>query len=125
MKVFIWISIMLVGSALNLLIGYTTGFKFGPVILYIVYVFLARHLCSRWDEYKEKKRLKEQQTTAVTSDDSIAIFRDESRDRNPKTSDSTKTLTPPQPSFCRRCGNPLHQGEVFCGCCGTKIVTGE
>lgn len=55
MKVLIWVGCFIVASILNTILGYMSGIKAGYLVFYLAVFFVARKLCSKWDEYKAKK----------------------------------------------------------------------
>ena len=100
MKALIWILCVFVATGLNTLLGYAIGVKVGYLIFYFVVCFVAKKLCDKWDEHKNKKQLK---TVSVAADNG----------NNNKI------------SFCRKCGEPLIVSSEFCRKCGTRIVSEE
>ena len=56
MKVFIWIATLSIGAALNTLLGYITGFRAGPVLLFVAEFYLAHKWCQIWDAREQNKQ---------------------------------------------------------------------
>lgn len=54
MKALIWIGALFIGGIISTLLGYTIGFKLGPIIVLIM-IIVAKKLCDMWDERKQKK----------------------------------------------------------------------
>ena len=52
MKVIIWISSFFVITVLNVILGYATGFRAGYVIVYLLWFFISKTLCRKWDTHK-------------------------------------------------------------------------
>lgn len=66
MKVLIWVLSFLVITTLNILFGYATGVRMGKVLLYLVWLFVARALCKKWDSKQSSdfyKRITERANT--------------------------------------------------------------
>ena len=100
MKILIWIGCFVVATILNTLLGYATGFKAGFLPFYLAVYFVAKKLCSKWDERKTNKAMQSHasdlQSQPVETDDQVR--------------------------FCRKCGEKLIENSRFCRKCGTEIV---
>lgn len=106
MKVLIWIGCFFVATILNTILGYATGVKVGYLIFYFAVYFVAKKLCTKWDEHKEAKIEKKkapQQQNIVFEEKTVV------EDTN-------------QVRFCRKCGEKLIDNSQFCRKCGTGIV---
>ena len=62
MHALIWILTFVIGTVLNVLLGYAIGVRAGAVLLYIVEYYIAKNLCKKWDEKHPEK------ATAGTAD---------------------------------------------------------
>lgn len=56
MKILIWGSVIVIATLLNELQALSTGFRIGPVFLYVIVYFVAKKLCKMQDEKTRKKR---------------------------------------------------------------------
>ena len=98
MKVLIWIGCVFVATILNTLLGYATGIKVGYVIFYFAVYFVAKKLCEKWDQYKEKKD-KQKYDDYIAKRNSASIEED---------------------NFCKKCGEKLIDNSKFCRKCGCE-----
>lgn len=55
MKALIWILTFLIGTTLNVLLGYATGVRAGAVLLYLLEYYIAKNLCEKWDNRVKNK----------------------------------------------------------------------
>lgn len=147
MKVLIWIGCFIVATILNTLLGYATGIKVGYLLFYLAVYFVAKKLCSMWDEHKENKAAEKnapiqkpqvgfgyQGDTANNANISTASGWQCSCGRvHPKYETSCicgkskfDNLKPNTDKicFCRKCGEKLIDNSRFCRKCGTEIVEG-
>ena len=101
MKVLIWIGCFIVATILNALLGYATGVKVGYLLFYFAVYYVAKKLCSMWDEHKEKKTMQKHASAPLPY---------------------PVVATVDQIRFCRKCGEKLIDNSKFCRKCGTEIV---
>lgn len=123
-KVLIWIGCFFVATVLNVLLGYATGIKVGYFIFYLAVYFVAKKLCEKWEQHKNKDDTNscsgehdnyvQIQTEQENKFDSADVVESEGsvRDTN-------------QIRFCRKCGEKLINRSRFCRKCGTEIVSME
>lgn len=101
MKVLIWIGCFLVATILNTILGYATGIKVGYLLFYFAVYFVAKKLCSKWDEHKENKAMRKAASA-------------------PKPQPTATNVD--QVRFCRKCGEKLIDNSQFCRKCGTEVI---
>ena len=101
MKVFIWIGCFIVATILNTIVVYATGIKVGYLLFYFAVYFVAKKLCSMWDEHKENKAMKK--TASAPKPQPVVANADQVR-------------------FCRKCGEKLIDNSQFCRKCGTEVI---
>ena len=101
MKALIWISCFIIATILNTILGYATGIKLGYLLFYVAVYFVAKKLCSKWDEHKENKTMKK--TSSIPKQQPIPAKSDQVR-------------------FCRMCGEKLIDNSKFCRKCGIEVV---
>lgn len=105
MKVLIWFLCILAYSIITTLIK-ECGIILGgipTVILFGGTMWLARTLCTKWDEHKETKT--EQKEIAQTINSSTGESKLEAEDRT---------------KFCKNCGAKLIDNSLFCRKCGIR-----
>ncbi len=106
MKVLIWIGCFIVATILNSWLGLLTGIRAGYLVFYLAVYFVAKKLCSKWDEHKKTKA---EQKKPVQQKKIIV-------------EDKPKIVVDDQVRFCRKCGTKLIDDSQFCRKCGTQIV---
>lgn len=135
MKVLIWVLTIIIGTAINVLIGEVTGVRLGAFLLYIVEAAIARKLCQRWDEKHIPKT--EYKVLSVNVD---SLERDSSQqcdetgtgsDYEPEDEEEITNSVEPcikeeyqriPIRFCRYCGSELIDESKFCSNCGERIA---
>jgi len=139
MKVLIWIGCFIVATILNVILGEVTGLKVGYFLFYLAVFSVAKKLCGKWDEYKEKKTEKE--IAKITADiPSVSTWKcscgkihreyetscvcGKTKAENTsclKTEKADISSTNEPILFCRKCGEKLIDNSQFCRKCGTMI----
>ena len=106
MKVLIWIGCFIVATILNILLGYTTGFKAGYFVFYIAVSFTAKALCKQWDKHKANKAANQAQEAIVNN--KKPTYKDRADNEN-------------SAHYCWNCGEKLIEESRFCRKCGEKV----
>lgn len=57
MKVLIWVGSFFIVTIINIILGFTTGFRMGYIPLSFSMMFVPMFLCRLWDKHKFNKRM--------------------------------------------------------------------